>query len=197
MFTGIIAARGRVLRLGGLKLEVEGPLAKIRLGDSVAVNGVCLTVVQSVGSARRRRMVFDLSPETLQRTSLGDWKAGRIVNLETALRAGDPLGGHFVQGHVDGVGTLVSRRPNKGGAVYGFQAPKALARYLVSKGSVAVDGISLTVVRPRKGRFDVAVIPHTERVTNLGSLKIGDPVNIEADMMAKHMAQLTSAWRRP
>lgn len=196
MFTGIIAARGRVLRLDGLRLEVEGPLAKIRVGDSVAVNGVCLTVVKSTGTARARRMAFDLSLETLRRTSLGVWKAGRAVNLETALRAGDPLGGHFVQGHVDGVGTLVSRRPEKGGVLYVFEAPAELARYLVRKGSVAVDGISLTVVNPRKGRFDVAVIPHTERVTNLGSLRIGDPVNIEADMMAKHIEQLTSAWRR-
>ncbi len=195
MFTGIVQVLGKFVRLEGLKFQVEGALAKVRPGDSVAVNGVCLTVVKSSGPARRRRLSFNLSRETLDRTSLGGWKPGRKVNLEPALRAGDSLGGHFVQGHVDGVGRLESRRAEKGWTLFTFSAPAELSRYLVHKGSVAIDGVSLTALAPQGERFGVAVIPQTERSTTLGTAQTGDAVNIEADMMAKHVEKLISAWR--
>lgn len=196
MFTGLIQSLGRVVNRNGLRLTLEGPLPRARVGDSIAVNGVCLTVVQSSGSARRRRVAFDLSQETLDRTTLGEWSGGRPVNLEPALRAGDPLGGHVVQGHVDGVGRILARKAKDGWTLLTVGYPAAFNRFFVHKGSVAVDGISLTVLRPAKGRFDVAVIPHTETVTTLGQVKVGDRVNLEADVIAKQVAELMRRWRK-
>lgn len=196
MFTGIIQSLGRVVDRTGLRLVVEGPLSRARVGDSIAVNGVCLTVVRSLGSARRRRVAFDLSQETLDRTTLGDWVVGRPVNLEAALRAGDPLGGHVVQGHVDGVGRILARKPKEGWTLLTVGYPEAFKHYFVHKGSVALDGISLTVLNPAKGRFDVALIPHTEKVTTLGWAKVGERVNLEADVIAKQVAALMRNWRK-
>lgn len=196
MFTGLIQSLGRVVRRDGLRLWVEGALPRLRRGDSVAVNGVCLTVVAASGAARRRRWGFDLSEETIRRTTLGDWRPGRPVNLEPALRVGDPLGGHIVQGHVDAVGRIAAIRPASDWRLFTVTVPAELRLYLVSKGSIAVDGISLTVVNPRGGRFDAAIIPHTDRCTTLGAARVGDPVNLEADPLAKHVVQCLAAWRR-
>jgi riboflavin synthase len=166
------------------------------VGDSVAVNGVCLTVVRAVRIPGGQRVEFDLSEETLRRTTLGEWGPGRSVNLERALRMGDPLGGHMVQGHVDAVGRLISRRSKDGWSLFTFSFPAELRDYLVHKGSVAVDGISLTLLEPARGRFGVAVIPHTERVTTLGATRAGDAVNLETDPLAKHVVTLMKNWRR-
>jgi riboflavin synthase len=196
MFTGIIQSKGRVTGRKGLRLEITAPLARARVGDSVAVNGVCLTIVRSSGSAKSRRLAFDLSQETLDRTTIGTWNPGRPVNLEPALRAGDPLGGHIVQGHVDGVGRLVSRRVESGWGLYTFSFPSGMKNFFVHKGSVAIDGISLTLLKPKNGRFGVAVIPHTEAVTTLGEARPGEEVNLEADVLAKQVAALMKRGRR-
>lgn len=196
MFTGIISSKGRVIEQKGLRLEIKVPLPRARRGDSVAVNGVCLTLVKSSGTAKSRRLTFDLSQETLDRTTLGHWLPGRTVNVEPALRAGDPLGGHVVQGHVDAVGRVVSRRDKGGWSLFTFEFPSSLKDFFVHKGSVAVDGISLTLLNPKNGRFAVAVIPHTEKATNLGQARPGDAVNLEADPLAKHVAALMKRWRR-
>lgn len=185
MFTGIISSKGWVLQRQGLRLEIKTALSRARVGDSVGVNGVCLTIIKSGGTARNRRLVFDLSQETLDRTTIGYWKTGHPLNVEPALRAGDPLGGHVVQGHVDGVGRVLARRAKDGWSLFTFGFPARLKDFLVHKGSVAIDGISLTLLNPERGRFDVAVIPHTEKVTNLGLSRPGDPVNLEADPIAK------------
>ncbi|MBL0059644.1 MAG: riboflavin synthase [Elusimicrobia bacterium] len=196
MFTGIIQSKGRVTGRKGLRLEITAPLARARVGDSVAVNGVCLTIVRSSGPTKSRRLAFDLSQETLDRTTIGGWRPGRPVNLEPALRAGDPLGGHVVQGHVDGVGRLVARRVESGWGLFTFAFPPAMKDFFVDKGSVAIDGISLTLLKPKNGRFGVAVIPHTEAVTTLGEARPGEEVNLEADVLAKQVAALMKRGRR-
>jgi riboflavin synthase len=196
MFTGIIPSQGWVTRRKGLRLEIKTSLARARVGDSVAVNGVCLTIIRSAGTAKARRLVFDLSQETLDRTTIGQWKTGHLVNVEPALRAGDPLGGHVVQGHVDGVGRLLARKAKDGWSLFTFGFPSSMKDFFVHKGSVAIDGISLTLLTPSKGRFDVAIIPHTENVTNLGGGRPGDAVNLEADPIAKQVATLMKRWKR-
>ncbi len=196
MFTGIVQSKGRVTERRGLRLEIQASLSRARVGDSVAVNGVCLTIIKSGGTDRNRRLAFDLSQETLDRTTLGFWNSGREVNMEPALRAGDPLGGHVVQGHVDGVGRMISRKRKKGWSLYTFGFPARMNDFFVHKGSVAIDGISLTLLNPAKGRFDVAVIPHTENVTTLGDARPGDPVNLEADPLAKQVAALMKRWKQ-
>jgi len=196
MFTGIIQGMGRVVQREGLRLEIEGPLARAGVGDSIAVNGVCLTVIKARGSVKKRRVLFDLSEETVQRTTIGSWGVGRWVNLEPALRAGDSMGGHTVQGHVDGVGRVIRREPKGDWSLYTFSIPVGMRDYFVTKGSVAVDGISLTILNPRQNRFQVAIIPHTEKVTVLGNYRAGDEVNIEADILAKQVTHLMKSWRR-
>jgi riboflavin synthase len=189
MFTGIITGMGRVLeaqrRGSGCRLVVEaGKLgSRQRVGDSVAINGVCLTVVDRDGS----RLTFELGPETLARTNLGDLSPGDPVNLEEALRAGSPLGGHFVQGHVDGVGMVQQRRLDGDFAWVWIAAGPDLTVDMVPKGSVAVDGVSLTLVQVERERFLVQLIPHTLAVTTLGLRKVGDKVNIEVDILAKYV----------
>lgn len=160
------------------------------LGESVAVNGVCLTVVDFADG-----LVFDLSDETLARTTLGSMKPGDIVNLERALRLGDRLGGHMVQGHVDGTGTCVGVEAQDGGWTFRFRIDEDDQDLLIDKGSICLDGVSLTVVSPSGNEFEVAVIPHTFEETNLGTMKAGDPVNYELDMVAKHIARLTAGYR--
>jgi len=150
------------------------------------VNGACLTVVGRRGA----RFAVDVSPETLRRTTLGALEPGARVNLERALRVGDRLGGHFVQGHVDGVGRLRTIRPDADWHLYEFEAPAGLAPYLVEKGSIAVEGVSLTVFACNRSRFTVALIPHTLKVTTLGDRQPGDSVNLEADVLMKHVASL-------
>ena len=187
MFTGLIQEVGHVERNQGRRLRIRARRPKGRSGDSVAVNGVCLTLVVSRRTDNGVRIDFDLSEETLARTTLGRLKAGTPVNLESALTLKDSLGGHLVQGHVDGVGRVASVKRIAGGVEMGFQAPKEIAPYLVGKGSIAVDGVSLTVARLRRDRFSVALIPHTLSLTNLDSLQPGDSVNMEADVIAKYV----------
>ena len=192
MFTGIIETTGRVERVspqgGGVRLTLATgrALPRLALGESIAVNGTCLTVTSGNG----RRFTVDVSPETLRRTTTGSLARGARVNLERALRVGDRLGGHIVQGHVDGVGRLDAIRPEGEWVLYRFRAPKAIWPYLVEKGSIAVDGVSLTVFSCQDGRFQVALIPHTLRQTTLAERGPGDRVNLEADVLLKHIESL-------
>lgn len=158
------------------------------LGESIAINGACMTVT----SFRGRTFTIDVSPESLRRTTLGELPVGAAVNLERSLRVGDRLGGHFVQGHVDGIGKLLAITPDAEWSLYRFQAPAEVTAYLIEKGSIAVNGVSLTVFACRRGTFTVALIPHTLAVTNLSRLAVGDPVNVEADVLLKHVASLVA-----
>ena len=180
MFTGIVRERGRVAAFDGTRLSVETS-TEADLGDSVAIAGVCLTVVGRENGS----LAFDVVSETLARTTLGSLAAGDEVNVEPSLRAGDPLGGHLVQGHVDGVGRLRER-----GELTWFDAPAEIVRYCVEKGSIAVDGTSLTVAATDDEGFAVALVPHTLEVTTLGALAPGDRVNLEVDMLAKYVERL-------
>jgi riboflavin synthase len=195
MFTGLVEALGRVERVvdenAGRRLTLAWPgLGRagdpLALGESVAVNGCCLTVVEAGGD----RFVVQAGPETLLRTNLVGKAAGDPVNLERALRAGDRLGGHFVQGHVDTTAALLERRPEGEWEFLAFDLDPAWDPLMVPKGSVAVDGVSLTLVGVEPGRFSVMLIPHTLAVTTLGALRPGDRVNVEADMLAKHVRKL-------
>lgn len=198
MFTGLVEARGTVADIrpedAAVRLTVTVPesmlrdetRADCRIGGSVAINGCCLTVVEIVGA----EWSFQAGEETLSKTNLGRLQPGDAVNLERPLRAGGELGGHFVQGHVDGVATVDAvERDGEWGAMW-FRVPDELARYLVPKGSVAIDGISLTVVNVEGSRFSVALIPHTLEMTTLGLRDVGDAVNIETDVLAKYVERL-------
>jgi riboflavin synthase len=196
MFTGLVEATGKVeafrkLAGGGARLTVTTPFAaELAPGDSVAVDGVCLTAI----APRRGRFDADLSPETLLRTTLGT-AAGRIVNLERALRAGDRLGGHIVQGHVDGTTSVTAIRKQRDFEEWTFAVPKGLGRYLVEKGSVALDGISLTVASLAARSFTVALIPKTLESTALRVRGRGGRVNVEVDLLAKYVERLLAARR--
>jgi riboflavin synthase len=169
----------------------DRPLARLARGESVAIDGACLTV-----SARRgSRFAVDVSPESLRRTTLGRAAPGTPVNLERALRLADRLGGHLVLGHVDGVGRLERITPDGDWRLYRFRAPAPVARYLVEKGSIAVDGVSLTVFACGRGAFTVALIPHTLATTTLGRKQPGDAVNLEADVLMKHVERLLGPAR--
>ena len=186
MFTGIVEAVGEV-RAVGSRLAVASRLVEAAaIGDSIAIDGVCLTVVERRGDV----VAFDLSQETLVRTGLGELREGDRVNLERPLAADGRFGGHIVQGHVDGVGTVVALERTPTGATLTVEAPDDLGRYLVEKGSVAVDGVSLTVARLDRTTFDVALVPHTLAATTLGDLAAGDPVNLEADVIAKYVESM-------
>ena len=188
MFTGIVRELGAVDSLeeagAGARLRVRAPetAAAAAVGDSVSVNGVCLTAVEVDDGV----LAFDAVPETLTRSSLGRLDAGSPVNVEPALRAGEPLGGHFVQGHVDGV-ARVRRADDEGLEI---EAPPEILRYCVEKGSIAVEGVSLTIARLSEDAFTVALVPHTRAVTTLGALAAGDEVNLEVDLIAKHVERL-------
>lgn len=194
MFTGLIQELGTVISLesrsGGLGLWVTlGSLfPEAKVGDSISICGTCLTLEEKRGERNQAR--FFLSEETLSKTWLGSLAVGSRVNLEPSLRVGDSLGGHFVQGHVDGVGKVTGRKPVGEGEIMSFELPRDLERYLLPKGSIAVEGVSLTIVDPRGGEFSAALIPETLRRTNLGLKKPGDPVNIEADALGKWVAHL-------
>jgi len=193
MFTGIVERTGTVVSArpagGGIALRVDlGPVAeRLRAGDSVAVAGVCLTLASPVEGTVG---TFEAVRETLSRSTLGSLRPGALVNLEPALRAGDPLGGHFVQGHVDGVGTARENGGPDGDWRLVVEAPAEVRRYLVEKGSVAVDGVSLTVAAVRDGGFAAALVPHTLDRTTLRALAPGDRVNLEADLLGKWVARL-------
>ncbi|HKX09595.1 MAG TPA: riboflavin synthase [Stellaceae bacterium] len=191
MFTGIVTDLGRVRAVlpgGDTRFEIEThyDTSTIAVGASIACSGVCLTAIElGKGSFRAQA-----SAETLARSTLGHWRVGTPVNLERSLRVGDELGGHLVAGHVDGVGRLVSLREEGDSVRLVFEAPAALAPGIAFKGSVAVDGVSLTVNEVTGARFGVNIIPHTRAVTSLGSLKVGDPVNLELDLIARYVARL-------
>jgi riboflavin synthase len=188
MFTGIVEEVGGVASLGDHRLTVLGSkvLEGIRLGDSIAVNGACLTVV----SFDEGEFSVDLAPETLRRTSLGNLQGGDRVNLERPLAVSDRLGGHIVQGHVDGTGRLASIKPEGDCAIFRIFSPKRLMPYIVEKGFMAVDGISLTVVTKGASSFTVSVIPYTLENTNLKGKVAGDRVNLEVDIVAKYVESL-------
>ncbi len=191
MFTGIVRELGRVEAFDGSRLVVAAPetAATAGLGDSVAVAGVCLTVVANEDG----RLAFDAVPETLSRTALGSLRPGDAVNVEPSLRVGDPLGGHVVQGHVDAVGRVRSVTPEGDGRRVWVDAPETVVRYCIEKGSIAVDGASLTIAAFDDDGFEVALIPHTLAVTTLGSLEPGDEVNLEADVLGKVVERLLTA----
>ena len=189
MFTGIVEELGRVAAVSPRRIEVACRLDGLGIGDSIAVNGVCLTVVdlQPGGFAA------ELSEETLARTGLGALGSGSPVNLERPVLAGGRLGGHVVQGHVDATGTIGAVEPQEGSVVLWVEVPPPVQRYLVEKGSVAVDGVSLTVAGLREGAFSVALIPHTLAATTLSAAEPGDVVNLEVDILAKYVESLLRA----
>ena len=197
MFTGIVREVGRVASgdaaPDGLRLTVEAPATAraTAVGDSGSLGGCCLTAV----AVDDGHIAFDAVPETLARTSLARLAPGARVNVEPALRAGEPLGGHYVQGHVDGVGSVRSAEPEGAGRRLWVDADAGLLRYLVEKGSVAVDGTSLTVAALDERGFAVALVPHTLEATTLGELAAGDPVNLETDVLAKYVERLLEARR--
>jgi riboflavin synthase alpha subunit len=194
MFTGIVRERGRVVRADGgpegLALELEAPetAAQSAIGDSVSIAGACLTVT----SVDDGRLSFHAVPETIQRSSLGRLRAGGDVNVEPALRAGDPLGGHYVQGHVDAVGTVRALDSEGAGARLWVDAPTEVLRYCVDKGSIAVEGVSLTIAGLDDDGFAIALVPHTLEATTLGALAPGDPLNLEVDVLAKYVEKLVT-----
>jgi riboflavin synthase len=191
MFTGIVREVGKVAAFDGSRLVVQAPetAAGVAVGDSVSAAGVCLTVVE-VGEGQ---LAFDVVPETLARTSLGRLGPDDTLNLEPSLRVGDPLGGHVVQGHVDAVGRVRSVAPEGESRRVWFDAPDEVVRYCIEKGSIAVDGVSLTVAALDDDGFEVALIPHTLSVTTLGALDPGDEVNLEADVLGKVVERLLAA----
>lgn len=197
MFTGLIETVGRVTaceRRGAaavLSVSCDLPLSEIAIGDSVAVNGACLTVT----TKREKTLSFDVSPETLSSTTIGVLRSGHSVNLERALRLGDRLGGHIVSGHIDCIGKLIRSSESSGNRVLEFSLPPEQSRYLITKGSVAINGISLTVNTVTSIAFSVNIIPLTQTATSLTALKIGEEVNLETDIIGKYVERLTAPWK--
>jgi riboflavin synthase len=197
MFTGLVQSLAEVVEVAFrppgclLVLCAESIAATARIGDSVAINGCCLTCVTVAGGL----LSFEAGAETLSRTNLGELAPGGQVNVEASLALGDRLGGHFVSGHVDAVGTLDARQDDTGWSTLWFRFPPALRRQMASKGSIAVDGVSLTLVDVEPTRFSVALIPHTLAHTTLGHLTLGSRVNLETDLLAKYVEQQTDAWK--
>ena len=197
MFTGLIEDTGRVVTFerrgesGVLRIESALPQGEIALGDSLAVNGACLTVTAKGGTT----LSFDVSPETIDRTTFRTLRPGNIVNLERALRLGERLGGHIVTGHIDCCAKLAKTDTRSGNRMLEFSIPAENARYLVAKGSVTIDGISLTVNMVSTDRFSVNIIPHTLTKTTLANMKAGDVVNIETDIIGKYVERLVQPWK--
>lgn len=193
MFTGLIEAVGRVSTVdelpGARRLAIDTPLAaELSLGDSISVNGVCLTVVSRSEAA----FAADVSPETLRVTTLGEWQVGRRVNLERPMRAGDRLGGHFVLGHVDAVTELTAVRAEGDCYWLEFRVPHAIEACLIPKGSISVDGISLTIAALTERMFAVQIVPHTWAETSLPDVTVGSSVNVEGDVLGKYVARMMS-----
>ncbi len=192
MFTGLIENIGTVSSIkragGGLKISICPESAiELQIGDSVSINGACLTVVET-----GRDIAFEISPETLRNTNLGELKVNDKVNIERALRLSDRLGGHLVTGHIDGIGVTIDKRQEGDYIFYTFEAHSKILKYTVKKGSIAVDGISLTVIGLDMKSFTVAIIPHTLTATNIGSKGIGDKVNLEVDIIGKYVEKFVS-----
>lgn len=192
MFTGIITELGDIRSLDlsdqGLRMaiDIKSLAAAAELGDSIAVNGACLTVVSKDATVAD----FDVSPETLSKTNMASWQLGQQVNLESALCLGDKLGGHMVSGHVDGLGSLLKRTPTGDHEVFQFELPSDQSVQVVEKGSICIDGISLTCYNCHGQSFEIAVIPHTLQHTNLGKMQVGDRVHLEQDMIGRWVAKL-------
>jgi riboflavin synthase len=194
MFTGIVTDIGEIVSVdeGGKSgdrrfvIATKHDLAAVPIGASIACSGCCLTVVEKSAG----KFAVDVSEESLSKTHLGAWKAGGKLNLELSLKLGDELGGHLVYGHVDGVGRIVAMTPVGGSMRFDFEAPGDVARFVAPKGSVTIDGISLTVNEVDGNRFSVNVIPHTQAVTTMGQAKVGQQVNLEVDMLARYVARL-------
>jgi riboflavin synthase len=197
MFTGLVQSLATVKAIvpegPGVRLEISDSMIAVRsaVGDSIAVSGCCLTVV----SVDDESFAFEAGAETLERTTLGDLAPGDRVNLETSLKMGDELGGHLVTGHIDAVGTVDDRQDDEEWSTIWIRVPGDLMRQMASKGSIAVDGVSLTLVDVEDQRFSVALIPHTLHVTSLGSRQVGDRVNLETDVLAKYV-QRQLEWKR-
>ena len=195
MFTGIVEETGRVVKTTPTRMVIQAKvtLDGTRIADSIAVNGTCLTVVDIQGDT----LAVDVVPETLRRTNLGDAKPGDPVNLERSLALGDRMGGHMVQGHVEATGRVISLEPEGESLLMGFQASPEIMRYVVTKGFIAVDGVSLTIVQCDSSSFTIAVIPYTQEYTVLGSRRIGDRVNLETDVIARYVERLVKGEESP
>lgn len=196
MFTGIVTDLGKVRTLSGsdiLRLEIETSydLESVDIGASVACSGACLTVVEKGADW----FAFEASRETLDKTTMGQWREGTVINLERALKVGDELGGHLVSGHVDGVGRVIAKTRDGESWRFRFEAPDELSAFIAPKGSVVVDGVSLTVNEVEDNVFGVNIIPHTAAVTTFGSLAEGDQVNLEIDMLARYLKRLLEKER--
>ena len=198
MFTGLIEDTGRLATIerrgeaGFLRVETALPVSEIATGDSIAVNGACLTVTGCAGNI----LTFDVSPESFSRSTIGALRTGCSVNLERALKLGDRLGGHIVTGHVDCIASLARSQETAGNRVLNFTLPPASTRYLVEKGSVTIDGISLTVNSVGSDGFSVNIIPLTFSRTTLSKLRVGDKVNIETDIIGKYVERLLQPWKQ-
>jgi len=196
LFSGIVEAVGRIREVdaarGGTRLRIAAPFSGLALGESVCVSGVCLTVV--IASAES--FDVEVSAETLRRSRFSTLRTGDPVNLERSLRLGDRLSGHLVFGHVDGVGRLASIALEGDSRLCRFEVPDSIERYLVEKGSIAVDGVSLTVFQCESRGFSSSIIPHTANLTTLGGLRLGDPVNLESDMIARYVERLASPYAK-
>ncbi|WP_136516256.1 riboflavin synthase [Geomonas edaphica] len=192
MFTGLIETIGELVSIerrgasGSLTVKTALPLDEIRIGDSIAINGACLTVVRKGGGA----VTFDVSPETIDRTAFKNLKSGSPLNMERAMRLSDRLDGHLVSGHIDCVATVTERREVAGNIVFSFRLPAEFAKYIAAKGSVAIDGISLTVNSVGPDSFSVNIIPHTASKTTLLQKRAGDEVNIETDLLCRYLERL-------
>ena len=194
MFTGIVSDVGEIVSVdpGGkagdrrFVIATKHDMAPIAIGASIACSGCCLTVIEKSAG----RFAVEVSAESLDKTHLGDWKVGSRLNLELSLKLGDELGGHLVYGHVDGVGKIASMAPEGGSVRFVFEAPPEVSRFVAAKGSVAIDGVSLTVNEVDGNRFGVNVISHTQAVTTLGQAQVGQRVNLEVDMLARYVARL-------
>ena len=195
MFTGIIEEVGQFKSLDGGRIEIscQKILDDVKIGDSISTNGICLTVVDF----GENFFAADVMPETVKKTSLAELKRGGIVNLERAVKLGDRLGGHIVSGHIDGVGKILSIRPEGNALLIDVAAESHLLRQIAPKGSVALDGISLTVVDAGAENFSVSMIPHTRAVTNFKNKRVGSPVNIETDVLAKYVDRLLNFTASP
>jgi len=189
VFSGLIEHLGRVEAAGGNRLTVSVALKKAALGDSIAINGVCLTVMKRVSKSKKMFLTFDVSSETLDNTTLSLFKAGDVVNVESAVTLDKALGGHLVQGHVDGVGRLEQIEQNKVQRLMVFSAQRSFIAFCVSKGSVAIDGVSLTLVNVGEDGFSIAMIPYTWEHTAFKNIKAGQFVNLEADVIGKYVAR--------